>query len=167
MRSAVRPACSGIAKALGRTSVVKTDLPPQTPQRLEHIERAEHMHYACQCLTRLGNRVPGPQPRPAEKNAEVRAPGVASDGSQAALRMEAQCPPRRRRHLDFKGLPFRASSCWRARPENICSLRAFQRARRSPARQAATQNSARRALDGSRRQSRIWRNLRIGLGMNS
>jgi len=43
--------CPGIAKALGRTGVIKTDLPPLTPERLEHIERAER--YARQRLRRL------------------------------------------------------------------------------------------------------------------
>jgi hypothetical protein len=69
--------------------------------------------------------------------------------------------------ITFTSVLLTAPPCWRARPKNICSLRAFQRARRSPARQAATRNSARRALDGSRCRSRIGRNLMIGLGMNS
>src|SRR4030095_11472455 len=51
-RLLIRRACSSIAKALGRTGIVKTDAAPETPQRLEHMERTEG--YACQCLCRLG-----------------------------------------------------------------------------------------------------------------
>src|SRR5262249_49627526 len=47
----IRRACSDVAKALGRTGIVKMGSAPQTPQRLEHIERTERD--ACQCLCRL------------------------------------------------------------------------------------------------------------------
>src|SRR5262249_27825273 len=47
----IRRACSGIAKAFGRTGIVKTHSASEAPQRLEHIERTED--YARQCLCRL------------------------------------------------------------------------------------------------------------------